>query len=338
MEQKRKQLARLSVGARTVEELRQRKKLVAEIATLRRQEEQYWRQRSRALWLKDGDRNTNFFHMRAGERKRKNYISKLIDDGGVEKAGNDAVAGVAIEYFRHIFTLSNPANFDELLQGLEGRVTDRMNVGLRGNYREEEVVEALNQMHPLKAPDPDDMNALFYQSFWHIIGPDVVKTVMGILRVSFFARANVNEATVVNDILRSYEAASGQLVNLDKTMVSFSRGVTDAMRGRVTECLGVTEVVEQERYLGLPTVIGLSKKVITNILRDKLSKILQGWRRKILSRAGKEVFIKAVANSLSTYVMSVFKIPANFCNELHSMVSRFWWGHREGKRGISWVA
>ncbi|XP_074289590.1 putative mitochondrial protein AtMg00310 [Silene latifolia] len=106
----------------------------------------------------------------------------------------------------------------------------------------------------------------------------------------------------------------------------------------VAERLGVAVVEEQKRYLGLPTVIGRSKKVITDIIRDKLSKRLQGWRGKILSRAGKEVLIKAVANSLPTYVMSVFKIPSNFCDELRSMVSRFWWGHGEGQRGISWVA
>ncbi|XP_074290806.1 uncharacterized protein LOC141617506 [Silene latifolia] len=35
--------------------------------------------------------------------------------------------------------------------------------------------------------------------------------------------------------------------------------------------------------------------------------------------------------------MSVFKIPANFCDELRSMMSHFWWNHEEGKRGISWV-
>ncbi|XP_074309562.1 uncharacterized protein LOC141644043 [Silene latifolia] len=106
----------------------------------------------------------------------------------------------------------------------------------------------------------------------------------------------------------------------------------------MAECLGVVGVEEQARYLGLPTVIGRSKKVITDIIRDKLCKKLQGWRGKILSRAGKEILIKAVANSLPTYVMSVFKIPANFCDELRSIVSKFWWGHEENKRGIHWVA
>ncbi|XP_074315228.1 uncharacterized protein LOC141651412 [Silene latifolia] len=154
----------------------------------------------------------------------------------------------------------------------------------------------------------------------------------------FFVRATVEEAEAVNGILRRYETASGQLVSLDKTTVSFSKGVSDGRRDSVAERLGVSVIEEQARYLGLPTVIGRSKKVITDIIRDKLCKRLQGWRGKILSRAGKEVLIKVVANSLPTYVMSVFKIPANFCEELRSIVSRFWWGHDENKKGIFWVA
>ncbi|XP_074265126.1 uncharacterized protein LOC141587550 [Silene latifolia] len=146
----------------------------------------------------------------------------------------------------------------------------------------------------------------------------------------FFVRAKVEEADEINHILRRYEAASSQMVSLDKTTVSFSKGVPRANRHTLASRLGVTEVEEQARYLGLPTVIRRSKKAITGILRDKLSKRVNDRRRKILSKAGMEVLIKAVANSLPTYVMSVFKIPANFCNELRSLISQFWWGHEEG--------
>ncbi|WOL05350.1 hypothetical protein Cni_G14078 [Canna indica] len=37
----------------------------------------YWRQREKARWRKDGDRNTKFFHMMATARKQRNWISEL---------------------------------------------------------------------------------------------------------------------------------------------------------------------------------------------------------------------------------------------------------------------
>jgi hypothetical protein len=46
-------------------------------------EEMMWLQRSRVSWLKEGDRNTKYFHQRAVWRARKNNIKKLKDDAGV---------------------------------------------------------------------------------------------------------------------------------------------------------------------------------------------------------------------------------------------------------------
>ena len=45
-------------------------------------EELMWLQRSRIDWLREGDRNTKFFHARAIWRARKNMINKLEDVQG----------------------------------------------------------------------------------------------------------------------------------------------------------------------------------------------------------------------------------------------------------------
>ncbi|XP_074296243.1 uncharacterized protein LOC141624234 [Silene latifolia] len=542
---KRRQIAKLNEGGRTVAEVQRRRKLVSEVAELCRQEEIFWRQRSRALWLKEGDRNTGFFHRQAGQRRTKNHIGKLVDDGGVVRVGEEGVSRVATNYFEGLFKATGQREFGDIFNGVAGRVTEDMNAILQRDFQEDEVLEALNQMHPLKAPGPDGMNGLFYQTYWHVVGPLVTKTVLGFLKgepmseelnhthivlipkkkapdkiqdfrpislcnvgykliskvlanrlkiflgdivsenqsaftpgrlisdnvliafelfhhmklsksssgamavkldmakaydrvewdflrgvlramgfdrhwvgrvmecvstVSsavlingtakevfkperglrqgdplspylfilcaevlsslvrravesntlrgfriatnaplithlffaddsiFFLRAGVTEAEQLSAILRKYEQASGQLVNLDKTTVSYSKGVSEERRLAITERLGVRMVEEHDRYLGLPTVIGKSKKPVLDIIRNKLNKRLQGWRGKILSRAGREILIKAVANSIPTYVMSIFQLPAAFCDELRGLVSRFWWGSEDGRRKISWVA
>ncbi|KAK9689126.1 hypothetical protein RND81_09G036900 [Saponaria officinalis] len=91
-----------------------------------------------------------------------------------------------------------------------------------------------------------------------------------------FVKANWDEARAVMAILDVYEQASGQMLNLDKTTVSFSKGVHETVRSQITSILRVQEIDAQDRYLGLPTVVGRSKKRVADTARDKLWKKLQG--------------------------------------------------------------
>ena len=56
---------------------------------------------------------------------------------------------------------------------------------------------------------------------------------------------------------------------------------------------------------------------------------------KMLSKAGKEILIKAVAQAIPTYTMSCFKLLDALCDELTSMLRNFWWGQKEDARKIA---
>ena len=58
-------------------------KVSKELDELLLKEEMMWRQRSRSLWLREGDKNTKYFQRKASWRRKKNTISKLKDEEGV---------------------------------------------------------------------------------------------------------------------------------------------------------------------------------------------------------------------------------------------------------------
>lgn len=151
-----------------------------------------------------------------------------------------------------------------------------------------------------------------------------------------FARANLLECSKIAEIISTYERASGQKVNLSKTDVVFSKRVGFERRQAIVETLGVREVVRHEKYLGLPTIIGKSKKAVFAGLKERLWKKLNGWKEKLLSRPGKEVLIKAVAQAIPTYMMSVFKIPDGLLDEMQALIARFWWGSSDTGRKMHW--
>ena len=56
----------------------------------------------------------------------------------------------------------------------------------------------------------------------------------------------------------------------------------------------------------------------------------------MLSKAGKEVLIKAVAQSIPTYTMGVFQLPVKLYDELNAFCAKFWWSQVGNEEKIHW--
>ena len=145
------------------------------------QEEIYWRQRSRISWMRDGDRNTRFFHECASQRKRKNEILRLRNQDGNWVANREEMSGLVNHYFHNMFTSSNPMGIDQVVNVVDRIVTADMNRWLMREFDASEVRQALFQMHPTKAPGPDGMSAIFFQTYWHIVGNDFTSAIIDFL-------------------------------------------------------------------------------------------------------------------------------------------------------------
>ncbi|XP_060969090.1 uncharacterized protein LOC133036597 [Cannabis sativa] len=516
-------------GRLDVESLSEYKEARKHLAEIYHQKEIFWRQRSKQLWLREGDQNTRYFHAAASSRRKNNFIQALKDETGSWVQWGSGLSQVMVDYYTNIFH-SRGSNYAEVLDVIQPSIIYEDNVALLQPVLEEEVRHAVFQMHPDKSPEPDGLTPAFYQKCWHIVGTDVVKMVQGFFRskvmprglndtnlvlipkkkspsimgdlrpialcnasykiiskvmanrlkhllskiisefqsafipgrlitdnviVSFeilhylrhkqqgkngcmtlkldmskaydrmewsflraillrmgFAEAwvdmimeclrtilynivhggeslgpiipsrgirqgdplssylfiicaeglsalirlyeerewlhgcrvargapceNREEAQRVLELLNTFERASGQKVNLSKSSVFFSSNTDAGTRDFILSTLHTRAADDHSLYLGLPSRVGRNKNVTFRFLKEKVRKRIHKWDSKLLSRAGKEVLLKSVIQSLPTYAMSVFLILLEICKDVDQLMGRYW-SHTKSSQGqgIHW--
>ncbi|XP_071926502.1 uncharacterized protein [Coffea arabica] len=77
-----------------------RERLRATLAT----EEVFWRQKARVRWLKDGDRNSQYFHAVVTERRSRAIIHRIRGANGEWVESEDLNSREAISFFQGLFT------------------------------------------------------------------------------------------------------------------------------------------------------------------------------------------------------------------------------------------
>ena len=85
-------------------------------------------------------------------------------------------------------------------------------------------------------------------------------------------------------------------------------------------------------------MVGRGKKNAFNRIKDQVGRKIAGWKGRLLSNAGREILIKAIAQATPTYTMNCFKLLDSLCCEIASMESGFWWGKKDKVRKIAWVS
>ncbi|XP_051221867.1 uncharacterized protein [Lolium perenne] len=94
----------------------------------------------------------------------------------------------------------------------------------------------------------------------------------------------------------------------------------------------------EEKYLGLLVPDGRMSKGKFKPTKRKFSKNASDWAEKYISSRAKEILIKSVLQSISTYAMGVFEFPMGLVDDLHKIIRDFWWGDEDDRRKMHWLA
>ena len=89
-------------------------------------------------------------------------------------------------------------------------------------------------------------------------------------------------------------------MNFSKSSRISRNGVIQNYRDEILITLDMREVLSYEKYLGLPTHIGGSKRKDFTFFKDRVVKKIKGWLRRTLSCVGREVLAKVLAQAILT--------------------------------------
>ena len=110
-----------------------------------------------------------------------------------------------------------------------------------------------------------------------------------------FGKVSVDEGNRVLKVLVDYEKESGNKLNKEKTSLFFSRNTSREIQEEIKEIFVAQIIHKHERYLGLLSLVGKGKIKAFSCIKDQVGRKIAGWKGKLLSNAGFEILIKAVA-------------------------------------------
>jgi hypothetical protein len=202
------------------------------------------RLRSRIHYLKEGDANTKFFHSQACYRKKKNFISKLEEDGRLA-TNHDDMQQILEEYFRNLLgaDLQRPFTID-----LSNCHRAAMDLTVLEQPFSEEVRDTIASLPSDKAPGPDGFTGKFYKTCWDIIKVDIMAALNSLYHGDAYKLDLLNSAYLILLPKREDASSAGDFRPIS-LIYSFAKLVTKILANRLGPYLQDPVAANQSAFI-----------------------------------------------------------------------------------------
>eukprot|EP00253_Pinus_taeda_P014556 PITA_14556 len=187
-------------------------------------EEALWRLKSRALWLKEGDRNTKFFHNFANAKRRRNAIWKIEDGKGGFFYSQEQISNEAVRVFQEQYKRKQ-SNASDLLWAAE-HTPEMFDESSYENFikpvSEDELLAAMKASKKDKSPSPDGWPIEFFLHFYDLFKEDLLRMERNIWdavaltqECLFSLRTNNIKAAILKiDLTKAYDCVDWGLLRI----------------------------------------------------------------------------------------------------------------------------
>ncbi|GJW02174.1 RNA-directed DNA polymerase, eukaryota, reverse transcriptase zinc-binding domain protein [Tanacetum coccineum] len=134
-------------------------------------------QKAKVEWLKDGDKNTDYFYKTIKERVHRGRIMTIMNDEGI-RFENEDVAKQIVSHFEKFLGETRKV---QSLHVRSSIFTNKLNTEeasmMVRQVSNAEIKNAMFEIDDSKAPGLDGYTARFYKSAWSIVGKEVILAV-----------------------------------------------------------------------------------------------------------------------------------------------------------------
>ena len=103
-----------------------------------------------------------------------------------------------------------------------------------------------------------------------------------------FCKATLKECDKLQRLLAMYEKASGQQLNHAKTSLFFSSNTSRDVQEEIKNWFGAQIIKQHEKYLGLPSLVGKNKELLSMPSRGNWGKCWRVGKKNCCPRRGKK--------------------------------------------------
>ncbi|GKV23593.1 hypothetical protein SLEP1_g33302 [Rubroshorea leprosula] len=235
--------------------------------------ERMWQQKSRMLWLKEGDANTKFFHRCVKGRNRRNEIN-CIQISGEQHTGAKEIKKEVAKYFEDLFTEEKWKR--PKLEGIIFKqISGADNETLTTPFAEKEIKEAIWECGSSKAPGPDGFNFRFIKEMWEDIKVDIINFVQEFYKTGRTARgSNASFIVMIPKVENPQKIEEYRPISLIRVMYKI---IAKLLANRLRKVLPKIIGEQHMAFIGgkqLVDGVVIANEVIEEIKRKKMKNFL----------------------------------------------------------------
>jgi len=175
-----KELGRLDMKAQSEdlleEEWMRREAVQSQLRLWMLRKERYWKQLSRCKILKEGDKNTRYFHLVASMRRRKKVLDKIVVQC-MSETELGQIRRVIVEHFKGLYAKRAMEHMDLSNISLS-RLAVEKSKELEKEITLVEIKDAFLSCDPTKALGYDGFNLKCLKHVWPVIGEEFSRCIL----------------------------------------------------------------------------------------------------------------------------------------------------------------